>query len=66
MASVISPPAAMPCNARETTSMVMLWAMPQSAEPTRNVASEISSSRLRPWRSPSLPHSGVVAAAAMT
>jgi hypothetical protein len=44
----------------------MFCAAPQRAEAATKTASETSSSSLRPWRSPSLPHSGVAAAAATT
>ena len=44
----------------------MSWAAPHTAEAVRNSISETSSNRLRPSRSPSLPHSGVLAAAVTT
>jgi len=66
IASVISPPAATPWTPRTMISSVMVCAMPHNADADTNVASAISSSRLRPWRSPSLPHSGVDAVAATT
>jgi hypothetical protein len=51
---------------RTTISWVMSCAAPHSAEEPTNAIREISSRRLRPCRSPSLPHSGVDAAAATT
>ena len=66
MARVMRPPAAAPWMARTTISVVIDCAAPHSAEAARKAASAISSRRLRPWRSPSLPHTGVVAAAATT
>ncbi len=44
----------------------MSWAAAQRADEATKVANAISSRSLRPWRSPSLPQSGVVAAAATT
>ena len=47
-------------------SCVMSCAAPQSADETTKSSSATSSRSLRPCRSPSLPHTGVVAAAAST
>ena len=48
----------------------MSWSMecarPDSAEPIRKITIAIISSRLRPYRSPSLPYSGVVTVEAST
>src|SRR5205807_9092909 len=52
--------------AGETISQVISFAAPQTADAARNHASEIWSTRLRPTRSRSFPHSGVVAAAVIT
>lgn len=45
-------------------SCVMSCAMPHSAEPTRKITIAAWNSRLRPYWSPSLPHSGVAAVTA--
>jgi hypothetical protein len=37
----------------------MSWLRPESAEPTRKIAIEPMKTPLRPWRSPSLAHTGV-------
>src|SRR3954447_13459488 len=66
MASVISPPAAAPWMPRTTTSCVRSCAAPHRAEAATNTARAPWSRRLRPWRSPSLPQSGVDAVAATT
>ncbi len=42
----------------------MFWATPQSAEPIRKITIAVWKSFLRPYWSPSLPHSGVAAVAA--
>jgi hypothetical protein len=55
----ISPPAPSPCSARNAISSVMFWLIPQSAEPTRKMTIAVCRTSLRPYRSPSLPHSGV-------
>src|SRR5437868_7569215 len=39
----------------------MSCAMPHSADPTKKITMEVWNSRLRPYWSPSLPHSGVEA-----
>jgi len=49
----------MPCTARKTIRMKMEWASPHSADPTRKMTIAASKKTLRPYRSPSLPHSGV-------
>jgi hypothetical protein len=42
----------------------MSRAMPHSAEPTRKITIAVWNSRLRPYWSPSFPHSGVAAVTA--
>jgi hypothetical protein len=58
-ASTISPPPPSPWIARKTMSWVMLWLSPHSAEPARKMTIAARKSLLRPYWSPSLPHSGV-------
>ena len=60
----INPPAPSPCNARKAISCTMLWATPQSAEPTRKITIAVCSTFLRPYRSPSLPYNGPAIVAA--
>ncbi len=49
----------MPCTARNTISTRMELASPHSADPMRKMTIDASKNTLRPYRSPSLPHSGV-------
>ena len=44
----IKPPAPSPCSARKAISCTMLWATPQSAEPTRKITIAVCSTFLRP------------------
>ncbi len=64
MDSTISPPPPSPCTARKAISWVMSCAAPHSADPTRKITMAVWNSLLRPYWSPSLPHSGVAAVAA--
>ena len=66
IARVMSPPAAIPCTPRAMTSSVSPWTAPHKADAVTKVTSEIWSSSLWPWRSPSLPQRGVLAVAATT
>jgi hypothetical protein len=59
IACVNRPPAPSPWNARNPMSWPMLPAVPDRPDPARNAASAIWNSRLRPYRSPVLPHCGV-------
>ncbi len=65
-APTMRPPAPRPWMARNAMSWSMEWARPDSAEPIRKITIAIISSRLRPYRSPSLPYSGVVTVEAST
>ena len=60
MPIVISEPAPRPCSIRKAISCTMPWASPDSAEPTRKIASPPRKTRRRPSRSDSRPHSGIV------
>ncbi|MGX1223581.1 hypothetical protein RKD42_004840 [Streptomyces ambofaciens] len=64
MTPTIRPPAPRPWTARKPMSWPMSWAMPLSAEPIRKITIEDMKTPLRPYMSPSLPHSGVEAAVA--
>ncbi len=66
IAPVSRPPAPRPCSARNAMSWSIECARPDSAEPTRKMMIAITSQRLRPYRSPSLPYSGVVTVEAST
>jgi hypothetical protein len=55
MAVTISPPAPMPCTARQPTSQLIELARPHSAEAMTNRAVLIWKTRLRPKRSPNFP-----------
>ena len=56
---MISPPAPIPCRARNTISCSMDCARPLSAEPTRKMTIAATNSVLRGSRSPILPQIGV-------
>jgi hypothetical protein len=56
------PPAPMPCTTRKAINSPMDWAAPHRAEPAMNTAIDARYVLLRPTRSPSLPHTGVVTA----
>src|SRR4051794_8142292 len=58
-ADTMSPPPPRPWIARKAISSLMPCASPHSAEPMRKIVSAAWSTRLRPYRSPSLPYSGV-------
>ena len=62
--STMSPPPPRPCRARNAISSKMLCDWPHSAEPIRKITIEAWNSVLRPYWSPSLPHSGVDAVVA--
>ncbi len=64
MDSTISPPPPSPWRARKPISWGMSWASPHSADPIRKRTMAYWKSLLRPYWSPSLPHSGVAAVAA--
>ncbi len=49
----------MPWTARNAISSSMEWDSPASADPMRKMTIAASKNILRPYRSPSLPHSGV-------
>src|SRR5579864_7505134 len=55
------PPAPRPWTARNAISSVMLVLRPHSADPIRNSVTAPWRIRLRPYRSPSFPYSGVTA-----
>lgn len=59
MTPTISPPAPRPWSARNATSAPIDVATPHSAEPTRKITIAEANSDLRPYRSPSLPQTGV-------
>ncbi len=59
IAPTSNPPAPSPCNARNPISCPMVCAAPDSAEPARKTTIEVRNTPLRPYRSPTLPHSGV-------
>ncbi|AKA08716.1 hypothetical protein SAZ_18065 [Streptomyces noursei ZPM] len=61
MDSTIRPPPPRPCRARKPISSPMFRARPQSTEPIRKITMAAWNSFLRPYWSPSLPHSGVAA-----
>lgn len=52
---IMSPPAPMPCTARNAMSWSMDWARPESAEPMTKTPIANWNTLLRPRRSPSLP-----------
>lgn len=58
------PAAAESLEGAEADQQGMFWATPQSAEPIRKITIAVWKSFLRPYWSPSLPHSGVAAVAA--
>src|SRR5262249_39904635 len=58
-APVSRPPPPMPWTARNAINWSMVWDSPASAEPIRKMTIEAWKNALRPYRSPSLPHSGV-------
>ncbi len=60
-ASVIRPPAPIPCTPRVTISWVMFCDSPASNEPSRNMPIENRKTGRRPYRSAILPYSGVEA-----
>ena len=60
-ASTMRPPPPTPCSARNAISWGMLRARPDSAEPTRKMTIAAMNRYLRPYWSPSLPHTCVVA-----
>ena len=49
----------MPCTAREAISSIIEWASPEKIDPTRKITIAAWKNCLRPYRSPSFPHSGV-------
>ena len=55
--AIMPPPA--PWITRKTTSSVMFWATPQSAEPTVKTTMAVRRTRLPPKRSPSHPDAGM-------
>ena len=55
-----SPPAPIPCTARNSTSWVIECARPQSADPIRKTTIANRKRFLRPQTSPSFPYSGTV------
>ena len=59
VAVTVSPPAPIPCSARQTISIVIEPARPDRADPTMKITMLIWNTRLRPNRSPSLPASTV-------
>lgn len=59
--STISPPPPSPCSARKPMSCGMFCARPHRADPIRKSTMADWKSFLRPYWSPSLPHSGVAA-----
>ncbi len=59
MMPTIRPPAPRPCTPRNSTSWVMFWLAPHSAEPIRNSTIEAMNVCLWPKMSPSLPQIGV-------
>ena len=60
-ASTSRPPPPMPWSARNAISSVMLRDSPDSAEPTRKMTIAAMNRYFRPYWSPSLPHTCVVA-----
>jgi hypothetical protein len=60
--SELRPPPPTPCRARNAIGIVMLWAVPQNAEPARKTTTENRKIRFRPYMSPSLPNSSVAIA----
>jgi hypothetical protein len=60
-ASTMRPPPPIPWSARNAISSVMLLASPDSAEPTRKMMIAAMNRYFRPYWSPSLPHTWVVA-----
>ena len=63
-ASTIRPPPPTPCSARNAISSLMLRESPDSAEPIRKMTIAAMNRYFRPYWSPSLPHTGVVAVVA--
>ena len=59
--STMRPPPPIPCSARNAISSPMLWDSPDSAEPIRKITIAVMNRYLRPYWSPSLPHTWVVA-----
>lgn len=51
----------MPCTAREAISSAIEWASPEKTDPIRKITIAAWKNCLRPYRSPSFPHSGVEA-----
>ncbi len=64
MVTLISPPPPSPCTARKAISWSMSCAAPQSAEPSRKVATAPRKTRFAPRESQSLPYRGSAAVAA--
>ena len=60
-APIISPPPPMPWIARNTISSRIEVLSPDSTDPTRKITMAAWKKTLRPYWSPSLPHSGVEA-----
>ena len=60
-APTISPPAPMPCSARNAISSPIERLSPASIEPARKIRIAARKTGLRPYMSPSLPYSGVEA-----
>jgi len=54
-APTISPPAPMPCSARNAISSPIDWLRPDSIEPARKMTMAARKTGLRPYMSPSLP-----------
>ena len=63
-APTISPPPPSPWMARKAISSIMVWLSPDRIEPTRKMMIAAWKNTLRPYWSPSLPHSGVETVAA--
>ena len=55
------PPPPTPWSARNAISSPMVWDSPDSAEPIRKITIAARNRYLRPYWSPSLPHTWVVA-----
>ena len=58
-APTMSPPPPMPCSARKMISSVIVWDSPASTDPIRKMTIAAWKNIFRPYRSPSLPQSGV-------
>ena len=58
-APMMRPPPPMPCSARNAINMIIEPLSPASAEPIRKMMIAAWKKILRPYWSPSLPHSGV-------